>query len=76
MVDKYLARYLKSVSDSESETPVPSGSASVSYRWSDSTLTGSYSGRCSSYSWGADEAVSGMHALLLFLRDILTSYIS
>ena len=64
IVDKYLgaaAQYFQYVSDSERETPVPSGSASVSYHWSDSTLTGSFSGRCSSYSWGADEAVSAIH---------------
>lgn len=64
IVDKYLgaaAQYFQYVSDSDRETPVPSGSASVSYHWSDSTLTGSFSGRCSSYSWGADEDVSAIH---------------
>ena len=60
MVDEYLkaaAQYFASGGDPGSATPVPSGSVSVSHRWSDSTLTGTLSGRCSSYSWGADEAV-------------------
>ena len=34
-----------------------SSGLSASHRWSDYTLTGSISGRCSAYSWGQDEAV-------------------
>ena len=68
MVDEYLrtaAQYFASGGDPDSVTPVPSGSVSVSHRWSDSTLTGTFSGRCSSYSWGADEAVRTLLSCLV-----------
>ena len=68
MVDEYLktaAQYFASGGDPGSATPVPSGSVSVSHRWSDSTLTGTLSGRCSSYSWGADEAVRTLLSCLV-----------
>ena len=61
LADSYLDRYLASLRDTDDSgdiTPIPSGSLSISHGWSDTTFTGSASGRCSTYSWGADEGVS------------------
>ena len=64
--ESYLDRYLASIHDGDDDsgdaTPIPSSSLSISHGWSDTTFTGSASGRCSTYSWGVDEGVSLMHA--------------
>ena len=50
-------------------TPVPSGEG-LSQPWSERTLTGSASGRCSALSWVADEAVSLSTASLHTMCDV------
>ena len=73
--DSYLDRYLASIHDGDESgdaTPIPSGSLSVSHGWSDTTFTGSASGRCSTYSWGVDEGVSRMCSIYLWSVACIT----
>ena len=67
--DEHLDRYINStslyLSDqlaadlSGSGTETPTSLSTVSYGWSDATLTGSLTGRSSFCSWGGDVGASG-----------------